>query len=413
MPTVAALSMDIRSPENDSTDPRVETLDCYDLPTTDLTRFAGLLVGPLADQEFLSRHRAVIARYLGRGGVVVFGGHLHRDWLPGAGAFVPLAGRGLAAYRVAEVAEHPLFAGLTPDELTFRRGVAGFFARGHHPPPEGAEVLVRLGGGEPATYVDRVSTRGTILVHATADLRGHVGDRVVDWVLAEAADTQERGAARRGPGAGPRGGGLAAVYGGSAVHHRALTDPRYAPYLDGGLLYLPDLADAELTDLDGLLVPERMHRGLLTRAAPRILGLLDAGGLVAAFAGGEPIPEFLPGVRWEHVPTNFWWWLEPGAQLGLTSPNPGHPLFEHLSLADCTWHYHGVLDPPAGADVLVTLPDGGVLLYADTVSTAGTLIVSTLDPLSHYGGYFMPATERFLNGFLPWVSAAVRAPARI
>ncbi|MCU1650760.1 MAG: hypothetical protein JWQ60_1909, partial [Pseudonocardia sp.] len=42
--------------------------------------------------------------------------------------------------------------------------------------------------------------------------------------------------------------------------------------------------------------------------APRILELLDAGGTVAAFAGGEPVPEFLPGVRWQHRPTNFWWW---------------------------------------------------------------------------------------------------------
>lgn len=29
------------------------------------------------------------------------------------------------------------------------------------------------------------------------------------------------------------------------------------------------------------------------------------------------------------------------------------------------------------------------------------MIVATLDPLSHYGSHFMPATERFLDGFLP------------
>ncbi len=43
----------------------------------------------------------------------------------------------------------------------------------------------------------------------------------------------------------------------------------------------------------------------------------------------------------------------------------------------------------------------------DRISTAGTIIVSTLDPISHYGGYFMPATGRFLDGFLPWVADAV------
>ena len=79
-------------------------------------------------------------------------------------------------------------------------------------------------------------------------------------------------------------------------------------------------------------------------------------------------------------------------------------MFDHLHLRDCTWHYHGVLDPPEGAEVLVALPSGGVLLYVDRVSTPGTLVVATLDPISHFGGYFMPATERYLDGFLPWAA---------
>lgn len=59
--------------------------------------------------------------------------------------------------------------------------------------------------------------------------------------------------------------------------------------------------------------------------------------------------------------------------------------------------------------MLVTLPDGKALLYVDEVSSPGTLVISTLDPLSHYGGYFMPATERFLDGFLPWLAHQARA----
>jgi len=49
----------------------------------------------------------------------------------------------------------------------------------------------------------------------------------------------------------------------------------------------------------------------------------------------------------------------------------------------------------------------------DRVSTPGTLAVSTLDPLSHYGGYFMPATERFLDGFPPWLADEVATPRAI
>jgi hypothetical protein len=390
-------------------------IDCYDLTAVDLRRYAVLVVPPSVDQEFLARNRGVVRAFLDSGRVLIFGGHLHRDWLPGAEVFQPIPTPSLPAYRVARVADHPIFAGINTDDLTFRRGVAGFFARGHHPVPEGAEVLVWLDGGEPVTYVDQVSTAGTIVVQATCDLISYafgldntasrLPRQLLAWAVTQAvAKTRALESLRPA-----RRSGLAAVYGGSSHHHRALTAPKYARHLAGGLLYLPDLADVDLTGLDGLIVPERIHRGMLNRAGPRILELLDAGGTVAAFCGGEPPPEFLPGVRWEHRPTNYWWWLQPDGDLGLRTPNPDHSFFGQLTLRDCTWHYHGVLDPPARADVLITLATGEALMYVDRHSTAGTLVVATLDPLSHYGAYFMPAAERFLDGFMPWIARTAGA----
>jgi hypothetical protein len=396
----------------------VYSIDCYDLTTVDLCRYVVLVIPSTVDQEFLARNRAVIRAFLDSGRVLIFGGHLHRDWLPGAELFRPIPTPSPRAYRVARVADHPIFAGVRTDDLTFRRGVAGFFARGHHPVPDGGEVLAWLDGGEPVTYVDQVSTAGTIVVQATCDLFGYasgldntasrIPGQLLNWAVSQAVDkalvSESRSAATRS--------GLAAVYGGSSHHHRALTAPKYARHLAGGLVYLPDLADADLTGLDGLIVPERIHRGMLNRAAARILELLDSGGTVVAFSGGEPPPEFLPGVRWEHRPTNYWWWLQPDADLALRTPNPDHSFFGHLTLRDCTWHYHGVLDPPAKADVLITLETGEALMYVDRRSTRGTLVVATLDPLSHYGAYFMPAAERFLDGFMPWITRTARAETR-
>ncbi|TCJ16727.1 hypothetical protein E0L93_08330 [Rubrobacter taiwanensis] len=195
---------------------------------------------------------------------------------------------------------------------------------------------------------------------------------------------------------------LAAVYGGSAPHHRALNEPKYRRWLSG-LIYLPDLPGADLDGFDGLLIPERLHRGKLDEAAGSVLAYLDRGGTVLVFSGGEHPPVWLPGLKWEHRPTNFWWWLEPGADLGLVCHNPDHSLFGYIELDDATWHYHGLLHPPEGAETLIALRDEGALLYIDRVSTPGTLLVTTLDPLYHFGSYFMPATERFLDGFLPWV----------
>lgn len=197
MPVIARLELDARSPERGGSDPRLEPVDLYTLPEVDLGRFAALVVSPLADQEFLYRYRQVVAEFLDAGRAVIFGGHLLRTWLPGAAPFVPLPRPSRRAYQVVEVAEHPIFAGVHPDDLTFRRGVAGFFARGHHPPPPGARVLTRLAGGEPATYLDEVSTPGAILVQASSDLLGYTASldstaaripgQLLDWALAAAA----------------------------------------------------------------------------------------------------------------------------------------------------------------------------------------------------------------------------------
>ncbi|MDP9419972.1 MAG: phosphate starvation-inducible protein PhoH [Actinomycetota bacterium] len=144
----------------------VEPVDAYELPSIDLSEVGALLLGNMIDQEFLYRHRALVRSFLDDGKVIVFSGHLLRPWLPGCGAFVPKAIATFHDYALSVVNSHPLYAGVDPHDLTFRRGVAGFFARGHHPTPPGAEVLLALPGGEPVTYVDRVSTGGTILVHA-------------------------------------------------------------------------------------------------------------------------------------------------------------------------------------------------------------------------------------------------------
>jgi hypothetical protein len=210
---IALIDMDIRSPESPLWEPdlaaRLTAIDCYALRWVEqegLEGYAGLVVPAMVDQEHLSTHRAVIQDYLDGGGVVVFGGHLHRNWLPGASMFVPLEVRSHRDYEVVWVAEHPIFDGVEPSDLTYRRGVAGFFARGHHPPPDGAEVLVRLAGGQPVTYLDRCSTAGTILVQSSGDLLGYYGldstaaripGQLLDWIGVEAVERRARAGAAR------------------------------------------------------------------------------------------------------------------------------------------------------------------------------------------------------------------------
>lgn len=152
---------------------RVEVADIYALPDLALDRYGALVLAGMVDQEFLWHCSDLVASFLDCGRTVVFCGQLFRPWLPGCGMFVPTTIRGFGDYVVHLAQPHPVFCGVDPAHLTFRRGVAGFFARGHHPPPKGASVLATLAGGQPMTWVDNLTTRGTVFVHSGADLLGY------------------------------------------------------------------------------------------------------------------------------------------------------------------------------------------------------------------------------------------------
>ncbi|QAY67450.1 phosphate starvation-inducible protein PhoH [Paenibacillus protaetiae] len=181
------------------------TVDLYDLPRLDPQQYACMVIDHLADQEFLYRERSAVQAFLEEGNIVVFSGHLFRPWLPGASLFQPKAFQAVDDYRISIDHPHPIFEGVEPDDMTFNKGVAGFFARGHHEPPLQAEVLLRLPGGEAVTYIDRHSTRGTIVVHSGNNLMGYdhqgstsgrIGGQLRGWVQAEHAELQARRALR-------------------------------------------------------------------------------------------------------------------------------------------------------------------------------------------------------------------------
>ncbi|WP_298472419.1 hypothetical protein [Psychrobacillus sp. FSL K6-4046] len=194
---------------------------------------------------------------------------------------------------------------------------------------------------------------------------------------------------------------IAVVYSGHAPHHRTFNEPKYKQYIDR-LIYFPDFQNDSLEGIDVLFVPSQLNEHLLMASKEKIHAFANAGGIVVAF-GPQPW-EWLPNQKWEERETNFWWWLEKDANSGLVLADPEYDLFNYITLRDATWHQHGVFWPVEGSHKLITTEDGGAVLYVDKVSTNGTWIITTLDPDYHFGSYFMPATERFLDGFLPWLA---------
>jgi hypothetical protein len=185
---------------------------------------------------------------------------------------------------------------------------------------------------------------------------------------------------------------LGILYGGSLPEHRILTDERFRPWLAKSV-YLPELTPAALADLDGLIVPEGSNHRRLQAAAGTVQAFLERGGTVLVF-GDQPV-SWLPGIAWEFRPAR--------SSPKLTAGSVDYGFYDAVPLLDKIWHHHGVLRPPAGADTVMSTEDSAGVLYVDRVSTGGTLLVSTLDPIRHTGETGMPAATRFLELFLPWV----------
>jgi hypothetical protein len=194
---------------------------------------------------------------------------------------------------------------------------------------------------------------------------------------------------------------ILAVHPGAYYHIESFEAPRYAGLFDR-LVRPEDLAAERLEDHAVVLIPCRTPADRMEPHKQQLRAYLDNGGTIIA-TGESESQLFLPGIKFTPQPTNFWWWLTPGADLGVRITKPEHSLFERLAQRDLTWHLHGWFDVPDGAEVLAVNGENKPILYIDEVTTRGRMIITSLDPFFHHGSHFMPATTRFLDGFLPWM----------
>ncbi len=167
------------------------------LPGLDLSRYKGVIISMLADQRLLARHEEQLADYVRSGGTLVVNGHVRHAFLPWLRPFEAIENPRPADYAVRRVADHPVFDGVEERDLTYRRGVTGFYGRGANPPPDGAVVLNRLGGDDaPVDWTLTISGGGRLLVHSGLDLWAYAGDdtsaarmtpQLLDWMRTDIA----------------------------------------------------------------------------------------------------------------------------------------------------------------------------------------------------------------------------------
>lgn len=143
--------------------------------------FAGrqtILIEAHVDQRALLAHRDALRRHLDGGGTLVFNGHLVYPLFDELECFRVAAGRGIKDLLVERVNPHPVFAGVDCQDLSFRRGVAGFYGRGANPAPPGAVVLHRLqADGSPLDWVWQRPAGGQIFMHGGNTLWMYLNDK--------------------------------------------------------------------------------------------------------------------------------------------------------------------------------------------------------------------------------------------
>lgn len=149
----------------------IDSLPLRALGAHELMAYDSILIPSQVDQRALVQHRPTLIRFLNQGGTLVINGHIAYDFCPGLSFFVPTTHRKLDALRIERVAPHPIFDGVDTDDLTFRKGIAGFYGRGSNPPPQGAIALHVLQLDR--LVVDWLWQRpdgGRILMHSGNDL---------------------------------------------------------------------------------------------------------------------------------------------------------------------------------------------------------------------------------------------------
>lgn len=174
---------------------KIASRDVYALDRLDLGDYGALLISMHLDQRYLASRAVQIESFLRDGGTVIANGHVAYPFLPGMTGVHALENYGLRELAVKRLIDHPIWQGVSEHDLTFRRGVAGFYGRAWHDPPEGAVVVHALGVADrPVDFIYAVG-KGRVLFHGGNDLwqygggdsAGRILPQLLRWIFAERA----------------------------------------------------------------------------------------------------------------------------------------------------------------------------------------------------------------------------------
>ena len=206
--------------------------------------------------------------------------------------------------------------------------------------------------------------------------------------------------------------GIAYLHWGNSWQLRSYQD--FNHHIDA-LIYIHDLPKVDLDAYKAVIMPDAMDREAPRRHAAQLNDYLRSGGFLIVFLQGHADWLDIDGLEWRAGNCRDWLWWTKGDRLEIKLSHPAHPITDSLALSAMSWHWGGSYRPPAGSKNILELEDGSGSLFFDLpdLPGGGRLLLSTLDPHSHNGQRFMPATTAFLKGFYPWLNRELgieRAP---
>lgn len=172
----------------------IRVVDQYAFAPDDLVGVDGLLLSQHLDETHLSEERSRLQDFVAGGGVVSLNGPVATPFLDPPGAYHALPTQAARDWVLEICDPHPITRGVTAEDLTARKGVIGFWARGSFDAPSDAVVLTRFAASQkPADWLWISPEGGALLVHPGNDIWGYAGDdssarplfaQFLDWVRA-------------------------------------------------------------------------------------------------------------------------------------------------------------------------------------------------------------------------------------
>ncbi len=155
------------------------------LDATSLDDAVALVITMHADQILLAERAPLLDGLLARGGRLLVNGPAMRPFVAGVRGFVPSGAGRIADLVLTPLVDHALFDGIPREAFQTRRGVAGFYGRGHTPPRPGATAITGIGQARaPLDWEWRHPSGRVLFWHAGNDMWTTLDETVLTERLA-------------------------------------------------------------------------------------------------------------------------------------------------------------------------------------------------------------------------------------